>query len=102
MKTPKINSQSIKDFFLYNIEKVILGVSLILLGVLFYLGMNSSKFDKTPDNLVAATNTASSHIQKASNWESIAEYRKGDTDVPERITRASVPVDSTPAFAGSD
>lgn len=95
MKIPKIDGPSIKNFFLYNVEKVILGVSIALLGLLFYLGMNSTKYDKTPDGLVSETKNASSFIKKAANWELISEYRKGDTDVPERIARASVPVDSS-------
>ncbi len=95
MKIPKINGSSIKNFFFYNVEKVILGISLLLLGVLFYLGMTSTKYDKTPDSLVTETKNASSFISKAANWELISEYRKGDTQVPERIAQASEPVDSS-------
>ena len=95
MKIPKINANSIKNFFLYNVEKVILGISILLLGVLFYLGMNSSKYDKTPDALAAETNNAVSFMDRAANWELIAEHRKGDTQVPERISQGSQPVDSS-------
>jgi len=95
MKIPKINADSIKNFFLYNVEKLILGISLVLLGLLFYLGMNSTKYDKTPDGLVSETKNASSFISKAANWELISDYRKGDTQVPDRIAQASEPVDSS-------
>ena len=95
MKIPKINANSIKNFFLYNVEKVILGISLVLLGVLFYLGMSSTKYDKTPDKLVSETKTAASFISKTENWNLISDYRKGDTQVPERIAQASEPVDSS-------
>ena len=57
MKVPKINGSSIKNFFFYNVEKVILGISLVLLGLLFYLGMSSDKYDKTPDKLVRRLGT---------------------------------------------
>ena len=95
MKVPKINGSSIKNFFFYNVEKVILGISLVLLGLLFYLGMSSDKYDKTPDKLVAETRNAASYISKPANWEMISEYRKGDVLVPERIAKASTPVDSS-------
>jgi len=95
MKIPNINANSIKNFFLYNVEKVILGISLVLLGVLFYLGMSSTKYDKTPDGLVSETKNAASFINRTSNWELISDYRKGDTQVPDRISQASAPVDSS-------
>ena len=95
MKTPKINANSIKNFFLYNVEKVILGISLVLLGVLFYLGMSSPKYEKTPDSLASETRNAATFISKESNWGLMSKYRKGDTQVPERISMASAPVDSS-------
>ena len=95
MKIPKINKQSISNFFLYNIEKVILGVSMLLLGLFFYLGLGAEKFEDTPDKLVSQANQATSHIKKTSNWELIQEYRKGDVEVSQRIQLASQPLDST-------
>ena len=90
-----INSKSIKDFFFYHIEKIILGISLLLLGAFFYLGMSSTKYDKSPDSLVSESQQASSYINQTANWEMISDFRAGDTDIPERIERAKAPVDST-------
>ena len=95
MKIPKINKQSISNFFLYNIEKVILGISLLLLGLFFYLGLGAEKYEDTPDKLVSQSNQATSHIKNTSNWELIQEHRRGDIEVSQRIQLASQPLDST-------
>ena len=95
-----INSKSIKDFFFYNIEKMILGISLVLLGAFFYLGMSSKKFDQSPDSLVSESKQASNYINKAANWEMISDFRAADTDIPERIERAKAPVDSSKFVIG--
>jgi len=94
MKKSKAGSGGIKRFFLYNIEKLILLVSLVLLGLFFYLGLSSEKFDKTPDNLVRETNQATSFIEKTSSWDDIKEYRQGDVEVVDRVKQASKPVDA--------
>jgi len=57
--------------------------------------MSSSKYDKTPDRLVAETNGAVSLMGNTANWDLISDYRKGDTQVPDRISQASEPVDSS-------
>lgn len=95
MKNSKAGSGGIKTFFLYNIEKLILAVSLILLALFFYLGMSSDKFEKSPDNLISDANQATSYIESDSNWKEIALYRKGDVAVVERVKAAAAPVDAS-------
>ena len=95
MKNSKTGSGGIKTFFLYNVEKLILLASLILLALFFYLGMSSEKFEKTPDNLVNEANQATSYIESDSNWKEIAMYRQGDVAVVDRVKAAAVPVDSS-------
>ena len=93
MSKSKAGSGGLKTFFLYNIEKLILGVSLILLGLFFYLGLSSEKFDKSPDRLVQEANQATSYIEQDSNWKNIESYRHGDVEVVDRVEQASTPVD---------
>jgi len=93
MKNSKVGSGGIKTFFLYNIEKLILVISLILLGLFFYLGLSSEKFEKSPDSLVSEANQATSYIEKDSNWEEISAYRQGDVEVVDRVKAAATPVD---------
>ncbi len=95
MKNSKTGSGRIKTFFLYNIEKLILVVSLILLALFFYLGMSSEKFEKTPDSLVNEANQATSYIESDSNWKEIAMYRQGDVAVVDRVKAANVPVNAS-------
>lgn len=95
MKKSNTGSGRIKMFFLYNIEKLILLASLILLGLFFYLGLSSEKFEKTPDNLISEANQATSFIESESNWQEIAKYRQGDVAVVDRVEAASAPVDSS-------
>lgn len=92
MKNSKAGSGRIKTFFLYNIEKLILVISLILLALFFYLGMSSNKFEKSPDNLVSEANQATSYIESASNWDEIAAHRQGDVEVVDRVKAAGSPV----------
>ena len=96
MVTSKGRSGGIKNFFLLNVEKLILGVSLALLGLFFYMGMSSEKFDKTPDKLVAQSNQATSYIESNNAWDKIADFRQGDVKVIDRVKRADAPVDPTP------
>ena len=93
MSKSKAGSGGLKTFFLYNIEKLILGVSLILLGLFFYLGLSSEKFDKSPDGLVQDANQATSYIEQESNWKNIEAYRHGDVEVVDRVEQASSPID---------
>lgn len=86
----------IKSFLLYNVEKLILGISLVLLALFFYLGLTTEKFEKTPDKLVSEANQAASYIAKESNWEEIKSYRQGDVEVVDRVKQADVPIDPSP------
>ncbi len=95
MKNSKASSGGLKTFFLYNVEKLILGASLILLALFFYLGLSSEKFEKSPDNLIQEANQAASYIDRTSNWDEIKAFRKGDVAVIDRVKRASKPVDGS-------
>lgn len=86
----------IQSFLLYNVEKIILATSLILLALFFYLGLSTEKFEKTPDKLVAEANQAASYIAKESNWEEIKSYRQGDVEIVDRVKQADVPIDPSP------
>lgn len=96
MSNANSSNGGIKAFFLYNVEKLILVVSVILLALFFYLGLSTEKYEKTPDRLVSEANQAASYIAKESNWEQIKSYRQGDVKVVDRVKEANTPVDPSP------
>ncbi len=102
MKKPNIDlsKQGIQKFLLYHVEKIILVVGLVLLGLFFWLGFSTEKFDKqTPKGLVDLSQRAHSHIVSDASWNEIAQFRKADDSAPERIEQAEgklIPADAYP------
>ena len=89
-KMPDLSKQSMKKFFLYHTEKLILALCVVLLGVFFWWGFQAKPFDeKTPDQLAQLADNANRHIVKDTSWDAIKEFRKGDDEVRQRIEAAT-------------
>lgn len=91
MKKPNIDlsKQGMKKFLLFHVEKIILAAGLVLLGVFFWFGFSTPKFDKqTPKGLVDLSQRAHSHIVSDASWNEIAKFRKADESAPQRIEQA--------------
>ncbi len=90
MKKPKIDlsKQGIQQFMLHHVEKIILGLAIALMGVFFWLGFSTKKFDKdSPPEMSKLANRAGEYIVKA-GWDELKEYRKGDDKADDRIRSA--------------
>jgi hypothetical protein len=88
MKKPDFSKEGMKKFFLYHSEKLILGVSLGLMGLFFWLGFSGKPFkDKTPSDLVGLADQAQQYIVNETSWEQIrgADARQGELDLVNRI-----------------
>ena len=86
MKKPDLSSAAIKKFFLYHVEKIVLVLGVVLLGLFFWLGYSTPVFDKvTPKGMVDKANSANRFIVSGDNWDKIADLRSGDDKVLERI-----------------
>ena len=72
----KFNAQSIKDFLISHIEKIVLAVVVVLAGwiVASGYGRDTPKQDMTPESLADLSNTAQANI-KTSSWAEVAEER---------------------------
>ena len=89
MKRPDISRGTMKNFFLHHSEKLVLGVSAVLLGLFFWMGFQSKPFsDQSPDQLSKLADAADSHIRSEAAWNKIKEYRLGDDEVGKRIKDA--------------
>ena len=91
MKKPNIDlsKQGINTFLLHHVEKIILALGFAALGVFFWLGFSTEKFDKqTPKGLVDLSQRAHTHIVSDASWNEISEFRKAKDDAPERIQQA--------------
>lgn len=88
MMKPDFSKDGLKRFFLYHAEKIILGVSVLLMGLFFWLGFNAQPFkEKSPSDLASMAGQAEQYIAKADSWDQIREVdaRKGETDLVKRI-----------------
>jgi hypothetical protein len=85
---PDFSKEGLKRFFLYHTEKIILGVSILLMGLFFWLGFSAPPFkDKSPTDLIGMADRAEQYVAKTDSWEQIRELdaRKGETDLVKRI-----------------
>ncbi len=89
MAKPDFSKQGMQDFFLYHTEKLILALSVILLGLFFWMGYKTPQVSLgTPSDLSKKADQAEQYVVKATAWEEIAEFRKGDKNVKAEIDAA--------------
>lgn len=93
MIKPDFSKAAMQKFFLLHTEKLILGVSVILLGLFFWMGFQVKPFDKkTPDQLSKIADDADRHILESTSWEKIKGFREGDDQVLGKIVSAEASV----------
>jgi hypothetical protein len=91
MKLPKLDlsKDGLSRFWLHHAEKLVLGISAILLGVFGWLGFSTPRYsDKTPKQVVDLASQASGYINSQQSWEQMQNYRVADTAAPSRIEKA--------------
>lgn len=85
MKMP--SKKGISQFFLYHVEKIVLGLAVVAMGAFLYMGMKTPAYtEKTPDKLSKLATDAGNHIVKA-GWDEIKEHRTGDDKADERVDK---------------
>ena len=90
MKMPSLDSASIKRFFLYHCEKLILVLSIVLLGLFFWFGYSTPTFEKaTPTKMVENAKSANRYMNSNEAWSKIADLRQGDDEVVDRIMQVA-------------
>ncbi len=92
MKKMKVDlsQEGLQRFCLHHIEKVILVVAVVLLGLYFWLGYTAPVYTaKNPEQLKQLAGEADRHIKSDASWEKIKEFRQGDTSAHERIQQAA-------------
>src|SRR4051812_37190886 len=90
MKKPKISldSAKIQAFFLHHVEKVLLGVFVLLMLFLVWQGMSLKGLDKgsTPQGLIDISNATNTFINDPTRWEKeLYEVRKVPMDVDKKV-----------------
>ncbi len=90
MKKFKINfgEGGIKGFFVRHVEKVVLLIAVMMVGVLFAAGyqVESIEETKTPASLLARVENARGHIEK-NTWDVLREVRTPANDYPQRVEK---------------
>lgn len=90
MKKANFYNAAMSQFILPHTEKLILGVSIVLLGSFFWTGFQVKPFaDKTPDQLVDDAEKADEYINSPDSWDAIKDFRKGDKSVAQKIRNNS-------------
>jgi hypothetical protein len=89
MAKPDFSKQGMQDFFLYHTEKLILLISVVLLGLFFWMGYKTPQASLgSPTDLSKKADQAEQYVLKSTAWEEIAEFRKGDKNVKAEIDAA--------------
>lgn len=92
MKLPKLDlsKQGLSRLWLHHAEKLVLGISLLLLGFFAWFGFSTPRYkSKTPTQVVDLARQADSYIKSPESWNQIQNFRIADTEAPERIRRAA-------------
>ena len=90
MKASSNSGSSIKRFFIYHCEKLILALSIVLFGLFFYFGYSTPDFTKsTPSKMVEQANRVHVQMTSPEAWNKIREAREGDGEVVNRIVRSA-------------
>ena len=92
MKLPKLDlsKEGLSRFWLHHAEKLVLGISAILLGVFGWLGFSTPRYSaKTPKQVVDLASQVGSYIESPQSWDQMKNYRVADTSAPSRIEKAS-------------
>jgi hypothetical protein len=92
MKLPKLDlsKQGLSRFWLHHAEKLVLGLSLILLGLFAWFGFSTPRYTaKTPSQVVDLARQAEGHIKSPESWNQMQNFRTADTSAPERIRKAA-------------
>src|SRR5262245_7255731 len=83
MKKPKISldSEKIQQFFLNHIEKILLGIVVLLMVMLVLRGLRLPHLNKdmTPDGLVSKSNSTRTYIDEPNRWKEVVSLK------PERV-----------------
>ncbi len=92
----KLEGNAFQNFMLQHAEKVVLGLGVALAAFFIWWGWSTPIFTVTsPDNLMADAKRAEQHIQSASSWDEIKEFRTGIKDADNRIVQLKGSVDTT-------
>ena len=92
----KTSGSSLKRFFLYHIEKLILVLAVVLLGLFFWLGYNTETYDdNSPEDVVQKARQTGDYIVSPTSWDNLAPMRAGDSDVVDRINRNRNGIDTS-------
>jgi hypothetical protein len=107
MKKPKISMDSAKmqAFFLNHVEKILLGVMVLLMLLLIYQGFSLKGLDggKDPKGLIQASNTAMQHIDNSERWNEVKEEKKKlvDMTVAQKVKESQLPTNPLQYFLTS-
>jgi hypothetical protein len=92
MKLPKLDlsKEGLSQFWLHHFEKLVLGISAILLGVFGWLGFSSPRYSvKTPKQVADMASQVGNYINTQQSWDQMKNFRPADTTAPSRIEKAA-------------
>ncbi len=97
-KKLKINQNDLKDFFKNHVEKIIMAVAAVVLGLLLWNALSLKPgTSRTPTELKNLAAASKSYLNE-DTWPKMAEYRQADTTAPERIKAAATNVSTVNSY----
>jgi hypothetical protein len=94
----KLNQNDLKVFFVNHVEKLIMGVSALLLAYFLWNGFTTKpSTTKSPAELKTLASNSKQYLAQ-DTWPQMAEYRKADTTGPEKIKNSADAVATVDAY----
>lgn len=109
-KLKGFDSRVLKQFFILNVEKIVFGVSMLLVALLIYGGMRQEPYTKTPDQLQQSVTSAEQNMLKTEQIPvkdlppppRFVEVAQRSTDnVPAAVYATPKPYHKTPVHIGT-
>ncbi len=96
-KKPSINfgEGGIQGFLSRHVEKFVLGIAVLVVGLFVYFGWNIDSYEKSPDSLKQLAERAQQHINRDS-WNNVKNERIPSTGLPEKVRESRMDTDPQP------
>lgn len=95
MAKPSLDAGKIKNFFLLNVEKMVLALVVLLLVGLVYMGYSIEGLKESPADLEQITQTADTRM-KEDTWSNLAEENRPPSGFAEVVKLGDVPTPDLP------
>ncbi len=89
----RLDKQSIQEFLITHVEKLVLAVFVVVSLLILYRAMGASGYEKKPSELVSSAQNAEAHVEKDRTEELKRDVKLRVEDYPAVARRSRIPVE---------